>query len=287
VRPVLRELAQRIETIEQLDGPAKAIKSLVDRYVPQRSELKDLLSGTWLGHPLHPPLTDVVVGAWTSSFLLDLIPGRRTRKASDRLVDIGILAALPTALAGLSDWSDVRGRRRRVGLAHAGANVFALYLYLSSSVARKRGRRMRGWWLSASGFGVVSFSAYLGGHMSFGQGVGVDQNAFAEGPTDWQAAIADADLAEGAPTPATVGGVELLLLRRGGTIHAIANRCSHRGCSLHEGDFSGRLTVVCPCHGSTFNLQNGALLHGPATAPQPAYVTRVRNGKIEVRLANA
>jgi nitrite reductase/ring-hydroxylating ferredoxin subunit len=287
LRSVVRQLAERIEEIEQLDGAGKMLKSLVDRYVPPRTELKDLLSGTWLGHPLHPVLTDVVVGAWTGSLLLDLTPGRRTRKASDRLVDVGILAAVPTALAGLSDWADVWGRPRRVGLVHASANVLALYLYVSSSVARKRGRRQRGWWLSASGFGVITVSAYLGGHLSFGKGVGVDQTAFEEGPTDWQPAIRLDDLRDGQPTPATVGGVEVLLVKQGATIHAISDRCSHRGCSLHEGEFPGETTVVCPCHGSTFSLQDGALLHGPATAPQPAYLTRVRDGKVEVRLAHA
>ncbi len=287
MRSVIRPLAERIEEIQQLDGAGEALKSLVDRYVPPRTEVKDLLSGTWLGHPLHPVLTDVVLGAWTSSFLLDLIPRRRTRKASNRLVDIGILAAVPTALAGLSDWADTWGRARRVGLVHASANMVALYLYVSSSVARKRGRRLRGWWLSAAGFGVITTSAYLGGHLSLGKGIGVDQTAFDQGPTDWQPVIADADLPEGTPTPVTVGAVPLLLVRRGAAIHAISNRCNHRGCSLHEGDFSGETSVVCPCHGSTFSLEDGALLHGPATAPQPAYLTRVRDGKVEVRLAHA
>jgi nitrite reductase/ring-hydroxylating ferredoxin subunit len=287
LRSVVRPLAERIEELEQLDSVGEALKSLVDRYVPPRTEVKDLLSGTWLGHPLHPVLTDVVLGAWTSSFLLDLIPGRRTRKASDRLVDIGILAAAPTALAGLSDWTDVWGRPRRVGLVHASANVVALYLYVRSSVARKRGRRLRGWWLSMTGFGVITTSAYLGGHLSFSRGIGVDHTAFDEGPTDWQPVIADADLSEGSPTPVTVGAVPLLLVRRGPTIYAISNRCNHRGCWLHEGDFSHETSVVCPCHGSTFSLVDGALLHGPATAPQPAYLTRVRDGKVEVRLAHA
>jgi nitrite reductase/ring-hydroxylating ferredoxin subunit/uncharacterized membrane protein len=287
VRPVVRELAERIEGIQQLDGAGRALKSLVDRYIPERSELKDLLSGTWLGHPVHPVLTDVVVGAWTSSFLLDLTPGRRTRKASDRLVDAGILAAVPTALAGLSDWTDTWDGRRRVGLVHASANVVALSLYVSSSVARKRGRRTSGWWLSASGFGIVTIAAYLGGHLSFGQGVGVDQTAFEEGPTDWQAAIQSDELQDGKPTPVTVGGVEVLLVRRGATIHALSDRCPHRGCSLHEGELRDQTTVVCPCHGSAFSLQDGALLHGPSTAPAVAYLTRVRDGKVEVRLARA
>jgi nitrite reductase/ring-hydroxylating ferredoxin subunit/uncharacterized membrane protein len=287
LRPVLRELAERGEEISQLDGAGKMLKSLIDRFVPPRTEMKDLLSGTWLGHPLHPVLTDVVVGAWTSSFLLDLLTGRQTRKASDRLVDVGILAAVPTALAGLSDWADVGGRTRRVGLIHASANVVALSLYVSSSVARKRGRRLRGWWLSATGFGVVTASAYLGGHLSFGKGVGVDQTVFEEAPTDWQPAIASEHLRDGQPMPATVGGIEVVLVRRGATIYAISDRCSHRGCSLHEGEFRSQTTVVCPCHGSTFSLEDGALRHGPATAPQPAYLTRERDGNVEIRLAHA
>jgi nitrite reductase/ring-hydroxylating ferredoxin subunit len=172
-----------------------------------------------------------------------------------------------------------------VGLVHAGANALALCLYLGSSVARKRGRRMRGWWLSATGFGVVNISAYLGGHMSFGQGVGVAQTAFERGPTDWQPAIASDDLRDGVPTPVTVGQVVVLLFRRGTIIHAISDHCAHRGCSLHEGDFSDETRVVCPCHGSTYSLQDGKVLHGPTTAPQPAYLTRIRDGKVEVRLA--
>jgi nitrite reductase/ring-hydroxylating ferredoxin subunit/uncharacterized membrane protein len=287
MRPVARELAERIEGLKPLDGPGAMLKSLVDRYIPPKSEVKDLLSGTWLGHPLHPALTDVVVGAWTSSFFLDLIPGRKTRKASDRLIDLGILAALPTAVAGLADWADTYNSRRRVGLVHAVGNVTAIYLYLNSSWARKRGQRIRGYLLSMSGYGVVTVSAYLGAHLAFGQGIGVDETAFDEGPTDWQPAIGEADLASGVPTPVTVGAVELLLLRRDGAIFAISNRCSHRGCSLHEGEFSDEGTVVCPCHGSTFDLHDGSLLHGPATAPQPSYLTRVRDGKVEVRLARA
>jgi nitrite reductase/ring-hydroxylating ferredoxin subunit len=282
---VARELAERIEGLQQLDGAGKWLKSLVDRYLPEGSDVKDLLSGTWLGHPLHPVLTDVVVGAWTSSFILDLIPGKKHRKASDRLVDAGILAALPTAVAGLSDWTDTWGGARRVGVVHASANVLALWLYATSSLNRKRGRRLRGRMLSMSGFGVILGSAYLGGHLSFAKGIGVDQNAFEEPPTDWQPVIPSEELQEDEPTPVMVGNAEILLLRRGGTIHAISNRCSHRGCSLHEGNFSGENRVVCPCHGSTFSLDDGSVLHGPATGPQPAYLTRIREGKVEVRLA--
>jgi nitrite reductase/ring-hydroxylating ferredoxin subunit len=284
MRAVLRErVAGPLERLAVLDRPAGPLKALADRYIPVGSTTKDLLSGTWLGHALHPVLTDVVVGAWTSAFLLDLVPGRRTRVASDRLVATGIVAAVPTAAAGLSDWADVGGAARRVGVLHAAANTTALGLYTASWLARKRGRRVQGWWLSTSGFWVAFFSAYLGGHLSFAKGVGVDQTAFEQGPTDWEQVASEADLQEGELTQASANGVGLLLVRRGGTVHAISDRCSHRGCSLHTGELVGD-TVVCPCHGSTYRLADGAVVHGPATGPQPAYEVRVRDGKVEVRL---
>ena len=52
------------------------------RIVPQESALKDLLSGTWLGRPLHPMLTDVVIGVWTSASVLDILGGKRAERAA-------------------------------------------------------------------------------------------------------------------------------------------------------------------------------------------------------------
>jgi nitrite reductase/ring-hydroxylating ferredoxin subunit len=287
MRPVVRErVAGPIERLGMLDPVARSVKTLVDRLIPVGGTSKDLLSGTWLGHPLHPVLTDVVVGAWTSSFLLDLVPGRQTRAASDCLVATGIWAAVPTAVAGLSDWAEVGGGARRVGIVHATANTAALGLYTGSWLSRKRGKRLLGWWLSALGFGVASFSAYLGGHLSFAKGVGVEQTAFEQGPTDWEPVASEADLEEGKLARASANGVGLLLVRRDGTVHSISDRCSHRGCSLHEGRLADD-TVVCPCHGSTFRLEDGAVVHGPATGPQPAYQVRVRDGRVEVRLVPA
>ncbi len=276
-----------IENLHQLDRPAAAVKSLVDRVVPPGSMVKDLLSGTLLGHPVHPVQTDLVIGAWVNSFIFDLFPGRWSRQAADRLIDLGIVTAVPTALSGLSDWADVLGARRRVGLVHASANVTSLSLYIASAVARQRGARFAGRMLSLGGLGAAMTAATLGGHLSYSLGVGVNQTAFEHGPTDWRAVIKSADLAEGQPTTVTVENIELLLLRRGTNVYAVANHCTHRGCSLNEGDFPGESTVVCPCHGSTFDLRTGSILHGPATAPQPAYLTRMREENIEVKLAQA
>jgi nitrite reductase/ring-hydroxylating ferredoxin subunit len=274
-----------IENLHQLDRPAAAVKSLVDRVIPPGSMVKDFLSGTLLGHPVHPVQTDLVIGAWANSFIFDLLPGRWSRQAADRLIELGILTAVPTALSGLSDWADVRGAQRRVGLVHASANVISLSLYIASAVARHRGARVAGQLMSLGGLATSMAAATLGGHLVYQLGVGVNHTAFEHGPTDWRPVIASADLAEGQPTTVTVDEVELLLLRRGATVYAVVNHCTHRGCPLNEGEFPDESTVVCPCHGSTFDLRTGAILHGPATSPAPAYLTRMRDDQIEIKLA--
>jgi nitrite reductase/ring-hydroxylating ferredoxin subunit/uncharacterized membrane protein len=283
MKPLAREaIAEGIEGLEALDVVSEPLQKVVRAAVPQESELKDVLSGTWLGHPLHPPLTDVVIGAWTSALLLDLLGGEEGREAADRLVVAGIVAAVPTAAAGLSDWAELRGGSRRVGSVHAVGNTTALVLHTLSSLARRRGDRRRGVALSALGYGVASFSAWLGGHLSFAKGVGVNQTAFEELPSEWTPVLDESRLQEGEPTGARADGLGVVLVRRGGRVHALADRCSHRGCSLHKGTLNDDGTLTCPCHGSTFAL-DGSLVKGPATSPQPAFDVRSNEGRLEVR----
>ena len=284
MEPLGREtVAERIERLEVLDPVAEQLQKGVRSVVPQDSALKDVLSGTWLGHPVHPPLTDVVVGAWTSALLLDLAGGKRGEQAADRLVGAGILAAVPTAAAGLSDWAELRGGTRRVGIVHASGNVTALLLHTLSWRARKRGQRARGLALSALGYGAASFSAWLGGHLSFGRGVGVNQTAFEDAPSDWTPVLDETRLEERTLIGARANGVGVLLLRKDGRTYALADRCSHRGCALHEGQLRDD-TVTCPCHGSTFRL-DGSVVKGPATAPQPTFDVRTMEGKVEIKRA--
>jgi nitrite reductase/ring-hydroxylating ferredoxin subunit/uncharacterized membrane protein len=233
-------------------------------------------------HPLHPPLTDVVIGAWTSALLLDLFGGDGSEDSADRLVAAGVLAAVPTATAGLSDWAELRGGSRRVGSVHAVGNTTALVLHALSWSARRRGDRRRGRTLSALGYAAVSFSAWLGGHLSFAKGVGVNQTAFEDAPSEWTPVLDDAELGEGKLTAARADGVAVLLLRTGPRVHALADRCSHRGCSLHEGNLNADETITCPCHGSTFRL-DGSIVKGPATSPQPSFEARTNEGKVEIR----
>jgi nitrite reductase/ring-hydroxylating ferredoxin subunit/uncharacterized membrane protein len=247
--------------------------------------VKDLLSGTWLGHPAHPLLTDIPIGAWTSALLLDLIGpfGGASRRGADTLVAVGVVAALPTTASGLSDLSDeVEDSILAVGAAHALCNVAAVGLFTASYVARRRRKRAQGIALSVIGTGVLAVSGFLGGHLSYRKGLGVDHNVFEEPIADWTAVLDAAELAEGSPQQVTVAGNEVLLYRAKSAVYALANRCSHRGGPLHEGKIEGQ-EIVCPWHSSRFRIQNGSVAGGPAVAPQPCYETRVHEGKIEIR----
>jgi nitrite reductase/ring-hydroxylating ferredoxin subunit/uncharacterized membrane protein len=285
-KPALERLAESIGDIDALDAPAEAVAKQV-RAILRPGAIKDALSGTWLGHALHPLLTDVPIGAWTSATVLDLVGGAESRPAARRLVGLGIAAAVPTAAAGWADYADttkVDERVRRIGIVHAVSNVAALGLFTASWFARHRGAHGRGVALSFAGAGAMGAGGYLGGHLSYAKGVGVDRTIFERRPSDWSFALAESDLADGEPRAAEVAGVQVLLVRRGDRIFALAGRCSHRGGPLHEGELTGDC-IQCPWHGSRFRLEDGAVERGPATFPQPAYEVRVHEGQVQVRSA--
>ena len=140
--------------------------------------------------------------------------------------------------------------------------------------------------LGAAGTAVLAAGGYLGGHLSFAKGVGPDQTVFDAGPDDWTPAGPADDLRDGEPVRMVAGDTPVLVVRRGTRLHAIHDRCSHRGCALSDGELDGD-AVECACHGSRFALADGSLLRGPATAPQPAFEARERDGRIELRRSPA
>ncbi len=272
-----------VESAAFLDRPATALADATRKLLAEGA-LKQALSGTWLGHAVHPLLTDVVVGAFLSATTLDLIGGREGREAAEKLIAVGIAAYAPTALTGVSDWGDSQpGATRRAGLVHAAGNAVALGLYTASWRARRRGNRSAGVALAALGASVLGVGAYLGGHLSYARGLAVDQTIFDPGPEDWSAVPGEVGLEEGRPMRAVVGETPVVLVRRHGAVRAIHDRCSHRGCSLADGELDGD-EIVCGCHGSRFALADGAVRGGPATAPQPSYEVRERDGGLELRL---
>jgi nitrite reductase/ring-hydroxylating ferredoxin subunit/uncharacterized membrane protein len=279
----LRKLADALEQTNLLDVPGKAVGKFV-RGLFGPGPIKDGLSGTWFGHPVHPPLTDVVIGSFLSASLLDLLGS--DGGASERLLQIGIAAALPTAVTGLNDWADAEPadeKVRRVGVIHGATNNVALGLYAASLAARRQGERGRGTALALAGTAVMTVGGYLGGHMAYVRGVGPNETAFDPGPEDWTAVCNSAELQDGQPQAAVGGDTPVLLVRHGDGIHAIHNRCSHRGCLLTEGELDGH-TVTCGCHGSRFDVRDGSLLRGPATTGQPSFEARERDGTVEIRL---
>lgn len=284
----LEPLIRAVESAEALDPLAKTAANKI-RSVLSSGKLKDAVSGTWLGHAVHPMLTDIVIGSFLGATVLDLLGGEGKGRAGERLITVGIAAYPPTALTGVNDWADaepVDGAVRRAGLVHATTNAFALSLYVGSLAARRRGWRRRGVLLSGIGSAVLMGGGYLGGHLSLSKGVGPDQTVFDPGPTDWTPAADTSQLPDGRPIRVVVEDTPVFLMREGDLIFAIHDRCSHRGCSLSEGQIDGDV-IMCPCHGSRFDRRDGSLKRGPATAPQPAFQVRQRDGVVELRRLGA
>ncbi len=272
-----------LEQAKALDPAADVMDRAVHAVLP-KGPAKDALHGTWLGHQLHPLLVAVPIGLWSGATLLDLTSGEDGRRAAKRLVGAGLLVALPTAASGLADWSELGAFRRpkRVGLVHAAANTVTALLYGASWLARRRGDHGRGRDLALLGAGALSVGGYLGGHLAYAQGVGVNRNADRQKkPREWTDAGAASDLGTGL-LRVEVGGQDVVLCRTGDGIAGLGATCSHYGAPLDEGEVrDGRL--VCPWHGSEFRLDDGAVARGPATAPALAFDVRTRGDRIEVR----
>ena len=268
------------------DTVQRSITNAIEAGGPLGRRISDFLNGTWLGHPLHPAITDVPVGAWTVSFALDgvqmLTKSRRFMAGADAAVVMGLVGALLSAGSGLADWQYTVGRARRVGLAHALLNTSAACLYTASFICRLRSRRKVAQLTSSLGYASVLVSAFLGGDLSYRERIGVDHAPEAAPPSDFVPVLADRELGEGELKQVRAGDVTVVLARRGGRLYALANSCAHLGGPLSEGTLEGD-AVVCPWHASRYRLEDGRIVNGPTTYPQPCYDVRVRDGLIEVR----
>jgi len=272
-------VVERIEQASGLDPVSDRLQRLVSG-LPR--PVRDLLHGVWLGHPLHPAMVHAPVGAWMSAAILDVIPGQR--RAATMLLATGTAAAVPSAVAGLNDWASLDRDQRRTGLAHALANVTALALFTGSLVARSRGRRGRA--LSFAALGVAGAGAYLGGHLSYKQGAGVNQAVpdLFRLPDGWQPLGDAMSYVDGAMTGRRIGDVPVLVYRHGDEFTVMLERCGHQTGPLADGEqteVAGQPCVVCPWHGSTFRLADGGVVHGPAATDQPTLLTRVVDGRLQ------
>jgi len=282
-------LLEDARTLDRVVGPVREVA----RAALRSRTVRNLLHGVWLGHPLHPVLVQVPVGAFTSAGVLDALPGHE--RSADVLVATGVASSLPAAMAGLADFTDLHEQQQRVGVVHAALNSVAVSLYAGSLVARARGDRRSGRLLGYLGLSVIGASGYLGGHLAYRQAVGANHAEEVPHlvPPGWHDLCALDDLGpDGEGRLRMLGegssAVPLLVVRRDDRIDVLSDRCSHLSGPLHEGTVDADAgCVTCPWHGSTFSLEDGSVRNGPATSPVHAFDVRVDGGRVLVRLAGA
>jgi uncharacterized membrane protein len=173
-RNPLLAATDRLERCSALDVAGAPLLKIV-RGAISDSAVRAVVSGRWLGHALHPLLTDLPIGLWTSSLILDTVGGDSAEDAADLLLSLGLAAVGPTAVTGWSDWSETTVQQRRVGMIHAATNIASAGIFATSILRRRQGRRRSGKLLSLAGAGGMAVGAYLGGHLSYARAVGTGE----------------------------------------------------------------------------------------------------------------
>jgi nitrite reductase/ring-hydroxylating ferredoxin subunit/uncharacterized membrane protein len=299
----LAAFAERAERSPSLDAPVQALSDVMVRALPSETRLDDILHGVPFGQPAHPALVRLPLGCWTSAVLLDFLPGMghfarfpgaQRSHASQALVAIGLVAAVPSAATGLADWSALHRHQQRVGIIHAIAQGSATMLFAASLLARLGGQHKSGKALGLAGLTAATAGAYLGGHLALRLGAGASH---AEpighlAALGWQDLCPLEELPDGRPARRQLGYLSLLAIRQGDAVHVLSDHCAHLGGPLHQGSVTessvaqGRYEtcISCPWHGSVFRVSDGGVVHGPATARQPSFESRVTgSGLVQVR----
>lgn len=280
-----RLLAGALDPLEgwaALDRPAEILRTLVGRLIGRQTG--NVLNGVQVGHPVHPVLAQASLGFFLSSGLLD---ARGEKDAAAALIAAGLVSAAPTVAAGLADWQHGHEQQQRVGLVHAAANVGALMLYAGSLRGRRRGGTGRS--TAYAGLAILGVGGYLGGHLAFRQALGPNhvEHVPHRAPADWTPLCRRDEVpADGSPVQRMLGDQPLVVLADGDRVRVLSDVCSHLSAPLHEGEVRDGC-LVCPWHGSTFRINNGAVVQGPATAAAPVFDVRVDDDVVLVRLPGA
>ncbi len=282
-----------------LDPVAVKVAALWKTVLPK--PVKDVLHGTFLGHPLHSVLVQVPVGTWTSAVVLDAFAAlqqarggdQRARRAVDHasgvLVATGLLGAVPAALTGWADYADEHEEQQRIALVHASANAVGVTLFAASLIARRHSHTPRARGLALAGISASGLGAALGGHLAYRWASGANHAEYVPHttPAGWYPVAELADLPDSAPHQVHVGDTPVVLVRRGRTVHALADTCTHLAAPLSAGivvQEKGRDCITCPWHASMFDLTDGTVVHGPAVAPQPMFDVRIRSTTVQIRV---
>lgn len=243
--------------------------------------------GRWAGHSVHAALSDLPIGLWSGTVVLDVlgkdVSGDGTRMdPAATLSAAGLVAAAATVATGVTDWTVSDGDDRRVGLFHGMLNLAGTTLQAASLAARLTGHRRSARVLGMTSMTVTGAAGFVGGHLVQGRALMVNRVATSTGPNRWVRAIQETDLPDGTSIGVVVEGRQILFHRNGEHVYALDDLCSHAGGLLSRGDVTDCI-VTCPLHESRFDLRDGHIVRGPAHHPQPALPTRLRNGWIEVR----
>lgn len=289
----MKPILEIIDTQDWLDKASDVVQpAILDTFKAAGEagkKAKNLLHGKWLGHPLHPLITDIPVGAWTTAAILDtfeLMGNKHYKTGADAAVKIGLFGAAGAAVTGLTDWTGTTSIERKTGMLHGLLNVAATALYITSLVLRnKKSTRKTAIGLSMLGYGITAASAYLGGTLVYDKQMGVNHTALPQGyPKKYVAVLPNKELKENMMKCVRAEQVDILLVKKNRKIYAIANTCSHLGGPLSDGELLDDCRVRCPWHQSVFSLEDGSVVDGPATQPQPKFDVRVKHGQIEVKL---
>ena len=280
-----------IERQEWMRPAEEALQNIIHKLFEFKGgrQTKNFLHGTWLGDPLHVILSDVPIGSWTAAVVFDALDSASQRRkysfAADAALTVGLIAALGTAAAGLTDFQDVDPPARRTGLLHGLLNIVSVGFFAGSLAQRSRGRRKSGRSLAVLGYAVSVAAARLGGHLVYREKIGVDHGTPERLPDEFTAVLPESGLPQGSATRAQHEGTPILMVRDGTRIYAVGETCSHLGGPLSEGKLDGDV-IQCPWHGSRFSLRDGSVVDGPAVHPLPCLEARIRDGHIEVRKTN-
>lgn len=288
------DIQAAIENLEEqpwLDEASTDVQKIVGDSVRSGGEfakkIKNFLNGTWLGHPVHPIMTDVAVGGYTTSWLLDILAefsdSDTLRQGADQAMVVGMLGSVASIVTGLADWADLDGKARNIGLVHATTNATANLLYLSAYLNKDSNRNLR-FWLAMGATSVLMVGAYLGGHLVYEEQIGVDHSKGQPYPEKFTAVMPLNELEPDQLTMKEVNGAKILLVKQNDEIYALSEVCTHLGGPLAQGTLGDDCSVTCPWHGSRFALDSGEVLDGPASHPAPCFQTRIRNGQIEIKL---
>jgi len=273
------------------DGWAASLGEFNQRWVQALfravGPFKDLLHGTWLGHPLHAAITDLPIGLLLGSVVLDVLA---QPSAADILLVASIATMILAALSGLADYAETPGLARTRATLHSVLMTVTMLLVIVSAVMRAGAPADRTLPIALSmiAFVLVSAGAYVGGDVVYVLGNMVSRHAFRGPGTKWirldTGELSDlADLPEGTPTKVHAGINDLVLVRSGTTVHAMHAVCAHAGGPMDKGKVVDGC-LECPWHASRFELRDGRLRRGPSVYDQPTYEIRsAEDGGYEVR----